>query len=692
MPTTPPEDVVRLVDTLVQRLREHSYRYYVLDDPSVSDAEYDALLRQLQRVEDEWPALRSPDSPTSRVGAAPAERFARVLHRQPMLSLANAMSEEDLGEFIGRLHRFLDLPADASPPLDFVCEPKLDGLAVELVYEGGALRVAATRGDGLVGEDVTANARTMKSVPLRLRSPGAGLSIPDLLEVRGEVFMRRADFDRFNVDQETRGEKVFANPRNAAAGALRQLDPAVTATRPLDIFIYGRGETRGLDVDTQWGFLESCRALGLKVNPLARRCRGADEVRAYVRDLGARRDALPYEIDGVVVKVDSFALQERLGAVSRSPRWAIAYKFEAHQEVTRLLDVRVQVGRTGALTPVAVLEPVRVAGVEVSSATLHNQGEIDRKDVRIGDHVVVRRAGDVIPEVVRVVTALRTGAERRFVLPDVCPACGTTVAREPDEAVARCINGRCPARLEGLVRHFVSRHAMDVDGIGTRLVQQLVARGLVKDVADLYALTREDWLSLERLADKSAENLLAALDRSRATTWARLLYALGIRHVGETVARLVAGAFSTMEELFGLDEERLQAVKGVGPEVARSVVEHFSRPENRAIVERLLLAGVNPVAEPARGLDATGGALRGRTLVLTGTLERFSREEATAAIERAGGRVTGSVSRKTSFVVAGADPGSKVEKARTFGVPVLDEAEFAALLAGAGAAAPVESA
>ncbi|NDY41825.1 NAD-dependent DNA ligase LigA [Dissulfurirhabdus thermomarina] len=666
-----PAEILERIQRLRREIDEHNYRYYVLDSPVISDAEFDALMHELRDLEARYPETVTPDSPTQRVGAAPADRFRKVPHAVPMLSLDDAFSEAEVREFDGRVRRQLGL--DASP--EYVVEPKMDGLAVELVYEAGRFVLGATRGDGTTGEDVTANLRTIRAVPLRLR-PAADL--PERLDARGEVFMTREGFAALNREREAAGEPPFANPRNAAAGSLRQLDPAVTAARPLDIFFYGVGEIRGWRPQTHWEVLEALRRWGLKVNPLVHRAQGIEAaIRARDR-LAAQRAALPYEIDGVVIKVNRLDYWERLGTRARSPRWAVAYKFAAEQAVTRILEIRLSVGRTGAVTPVALMEPVRVGGVRVRRATLHNEDEIRRKDVRVGDWVLVQRAGDVIPEVVKVLAERRTGAEVPFVMPRTCPVCGSRLVRGEGEVVWRCPNPECFPRLVRRVVHFASKGAMDIDGLGTKVAEQLVGVGLIRDVADIYSIEMSDLLSLDRFAERSARNLLEAIERSKATTLERLLYALGIRHVGEVGAQLLAAHFGSVEALMAASEEALQEVPGVGPEMARSVAAWFAEPANRRLVERLLAAGVRPAPPAARA----GAPLSGKTVVFTGGLSGLTREEAKRRVLAAGGRVASSVGRGVDFVVVGERPGSKLEKARRLGIRVIDEAEFLALLEG----------
>jgi DNA ligase (NAD+) len=664
----------------VARLRadiaHHDHRYYVLDDPEIADADYDALMRELQGLEAEHPELATPDSPSRRVAGAPAERFRSVEHRQPMLSLANCFDDTGLAEFDERVHKLLG-PAEVT----YDCEPKLDGLAVELVYLEGTLAEGSTRGDGVVGEDVTANLRTQRSVPLTLRRQAStalppAIPLPARLEVRGEVFLRKADFLRLNQAREREGEPSFANPRSAAAGSLRQLDAQVTAGRRLSLYLYELGAWEGPPFETHQAKLAWLASVGLPINPENRVVVGMDAVLAAHRDLLERRHALAYEVDGMVVKVDGEDARRRLGTVSRSPRWAVAFKFPAEEARTRVLAIEVNVGRTGALTPVAFLEAVQVGGVTVSRATLHNPGEVARKDVRVGDQVFVRRAGDVIPEITKVVTSVRTGEEHPYVFPDKCPVCGSATVMDEDGAILRCTGLACPAQLLGHLRHFASRGGMDIEGLGEKLCAQLVASGLVRRQADLYGLTVETLSALERMGEKSAENLVAALDRSRQPPLRRFLYALGIRHVGEATARTLAEAFGDVRPLYQASEEDLMRVKDVGPEMAHAIAAFFHDAQNRDNIDGLLAAGIHP--EPPG--KPSGGPFSGKTVVLTGTLEGMSREQAKEEVERRGGKVSGSVSRKTDLVVAGADAGGKLKTAHGFGVKVLDEAGFLDLL------------
>lgn len=668
-------DIIERARQLRADLHHHNHRYYVLDDPEISDAAYDRMLRELMALEAAHPELRTADSPTQRVGAPPLEQFETARHGQPMRSLDNAFSEAEVAQFGDRVARRLGVdPAE----IRYTAEPKLDGLAVELVYEDGRLVRAVTRGDGETGEVVTENIRTIRQVPLRLRTDAP----PPRLDVRGEVFITADGFRKLNRDRAAADQPVFANPRNAAAGSLRQLDSRVTATRPLEIFVYGVGAAEGFSPPTQGTLLEELRALGFRVNPLTRANIDLAEAAEFFRELADGRHDLPYEVDGLVLKVDRRDWQAALGERSRSPRWAIAWKFEAVQETSRILDIEVQVGRTGAVTPVARLEPVVVGGATVRNATLHNADEIRRKDVRIGDTVLIRRAGDVIPEVVKVVESARTGSEQPFGMPDTCPACGAGVVRPAGEAVTRCINVACPAQIKGRIRHFGGKGAFDIDGLGIKLVDQLVDRGLVKSPADLFALEPETLAALDRMGSTSAANLVRALASARRIDLDRFLVALGIRHVGETVARLLADRFGTLDGIMDAPLAELAAVEGVGPEIAESVRRFFDQPENREIVERLREAGVE--ARPRRTEPAaaapTPSPLAGKTVVLTGTLSGMTRGEAKRRVEAAGGKVTGAVSKKTDFVVAGDQPGSKADRAQTLGIPLLDETAFTAIL------------
>ncbi len=665
-----PQKITEQVLRLRDEIDHHNYRYYVLDDPEIPDIEYDRLLRELQRLEAEYPELITPDSPTQRVGAEPLEAFAQVEHALPMLSLDNAFSETEMEDFDRRVRERLDTDEE----IGYVAEPKLDGLAVSLRYEQGHLVQAATRGDGSRGEDVTLNVRTIPSIPLRLIGEGW----PELLEVRGEVYMPKAGFEALNEKARREGEKAFANPRNAAAGSLRQKDPAITAARPLAFFCYGFGQvSEGALAATHSESIKRLAAWGLRTSPELKPVQGAEGCLAYYRALGERRDSLEYEIDGVVFKVDRFDQQQQLGFVSRAPRWAVAYKFPASEEMTRLLAIDVQVGRTGALTPVARLEPVQVAGVTVTNATLHNEDEIRRKDIRIGDTVIIRRAGDVIPQVVGVVKERRPADAKEFAMPSACPVCGSEVERVEGEAVTRCSgNLYCPAQRKEAIKHFASRRAMDIEGLGDRLVEQMVDAGMIEDPAGLYALEADKIAAMERMGEKSAANLIDALETSKQTTLPRFLFALGIREVGEATARSLALHFGDLEPLQAASLEALQEVADVGPVVAEHVVAFFRQPHNLEIIAKLKQAGVR--WEPIE-VSKTALPLAGKTFVLTGTLSR-PRNEIKEQLQALGAKVAGSVSAKTDYLVAGADAGSKLEKAQSLEVVVLDEAALTVLL------------
>lgn len=672
-------------------IEHHNYLYYVLDQPEISDAEYDALMRELVQLEQQFPDLRTPDSPSMRVGAPPLQAFATHTHRQPMLSLDNAFGADDLRAFDQRIKRFLGMSPERQ--IEYVAELKIDGLAISLTYVEGVFVTGATRGDGLQGEDVTQNLRTIRAIPLRLRQPTGvpgslfderAVPVPSFVEVRGEVYLTHEEFRRINEEREQTGEPTFANPRNAAAGSVRQLDPSITARRRLSLFAYGLGAVEGVSFDSHWQILQALKTWGFPVNPHAKVCSGIEEVIAYCEQWTTRRQELNYDVDGMVVKVNSVMMQQDLGYVQRSPRWAIAYKFPAQQARTRIVEVRWQVGRTGALTPVAVMEPVEVGGVTVSRATLHNEDEIARKGVMIGDVVVIQRAGDVIPEVVSVVKEERDGDERPIVRPSVCPECGAPVEKPEGEAVARCVNLACPAQIVERIRHFTSRNAMNIEGFGDKWVQKLFEEGIIRDPADLYYLKKEDLLPLERMGEKLAENLLNSVQRSKQVPLSRFIYALGIRHVGERAAQLLADYLGSLDALMNATEGQLLQIPEIGPATAREIVEFFQREENRRVIQKMLDAGVAPVSERQKRSDAFAGL----TFVFTGALKRFTREQAEALVREMGGKASGSVSKQTSYVVVGESPGSKYQRALELGVPVLSEEEFVKMVERAGAGVP----
>jgi DNA ligase (NAD+) len=660
------------VEELRAQIDHHNYRYYVLDAPEVSDAEFDRLLRELRDLEARHPELLTPDSPTQRVGGSVGALFAPVRHSSRLLSLDNVFDDEELVAWRDRVLKGLGREPT------YVGEPKIDGVSIAVAYERGRLVRGATRGDGDVGEDVTANVRTIRAVPARLR----GDAPPDWLEVRGEVFLRVADFDRINLEMGAAGKPLFANPRNATAGLLRQKDPTVTAGRPLTVYFHGLIRIDGKSPPSYSATLAYLRELGLRTHPEAKTLATLDDVRAYVADMAARRHALEHEIDGAVIKVDRFADANELGATSKFPRWAIAYKFPPEEQTTKLRDIQVSVGRTGAVTPFAMLEPVRVGGVTISMATLHNAEEVVRKGVLIGDTVVVRRAGEVIPEVVAPIPSLRDGTERAFVMPQDCPVCGTPIVRPEDEAVARCPNLQCPAQVLARIVHFASRGAMDIEHLGERTAGEMLDRGLVATPADIFYLTPEQLGQLPNFKEKSIANLSAAIAAAKDRPIDRLLYGFGIRHVGSSAARALADAFGSIDKIAAAPAEEIAAVEGVGDVIAGAVRAYFDRPETKAQLERLRAAGVKLEEQRA----PRTGPLTGQTFVITGTLAAFSREEAKARIEAQGGKVTNSLSAKTSYLVVGESPGSKLDKATKLGVPTLDEAGFTKLLAGEPAA------
>jgi len=658
MVNTRDADLKRIAE-LREQLHYHNYRYYVLDDPVIEDSEYDQLMQELIRLESKYPETITPDSPTQRVGHPAAGGFDQVVHRIPLLSLANAFSREELAEFDERVRRW------AGQRVDYVCELKYDGLAVSLTYENGTFARGATRGDGQIGEDVTQNLRTIRSIPLKLAEPVS-------LDVRGEVFMPKQAYEILNREREAKGEPLFANPRNAAAGSLRQLDPKITASRRLDIFVYGIGGVSPDQIPTHWECLNRLKELGFKVSPYNKHCSSIEEVWEYVETWTEQRDSLPFAIDGIVVKVNSLAVQAQLGATAKSPRWAVAYKFPADQAVAQVLDIEVNVGRTGVVTPLAILTPTLIAGSTVSRATLHNEDYVKAKDIRIGDHVVIQKAGDVIPEIVRPLPERRKGDERVFAMPQACPACGQPLQRTPGEAAVRCVNLDCPAQAYERIIHFASRDAMNIEGLGPAVIKQLIDNQLIENPADLYELTFDQLIQLERFGEKSAQNLLDAIADSKQRTLANLIFALGIRHVGSEVARELAARFGSMERLRKATVEELTAIDTIGAKIASSIVSYFSREENNQLIDRLAALGVNMVENKTEGSQP----LAGLTFVLTGTLEQFSRQEAEEILRSLGAHVAGSVSKNTDYVVAGEKAGSKLAKAQQLGVKILNEQQF----------------
>ncbi|HCG98457.1 MAG: DNA ligase (NAD(+)) LigA [Candidatus Aquicultor primus] len=686
-------------EELRRQVNYHNYRYHVLDSPEISDDEYDVLIRELEAIESQHPELITPDSPTQRIGAEPSEAFQPVRHRSKMLSLANAFSRDELNDFFNRINmrlasvaylaegrdnepsdimrKFADssIPELGAEEVELVCELKIDGVAVSLVYENGVYESGATRGDGEVGEDITANIKTIQSLPLRLLHD----TPPETLEVRGEAYLSKEQFKQMNEEREEEGQALFANPRNAAAGSLRQLNPRVTAGRSLDIFIYGLGSISGVSFSNHWETLEFLRKAGLRVSAYSKKVNTMEEAYAYCEEWRERRHTLPFDIDGVVIKVNSFKHQEILGITSKSPRWAIAYKFPAEQQTTVLRDIELNVGRTGAVTPTAVLDPVVVAGSTVSRATLHNEDEIKRKDIRIGDTVIIQKAGDVIPEIVAPIVSKRTGKEREFVMPATCPVCGGDVVRPEGEAVARCVNINCPAVIFEHVQHFASRGAMDIDGLGESVARQLLDKSLIRDVADIYYLTKEELLIIEHFADKAADNLFSAIEVSKERPLARLLFALGIRHVGAHVAEVLAEYFGSVAALSRASHEELTGIDEIGPKIAESIVDFFGEERNTQVIEKLRRAGVKMeqavVARPEQ-------RFAGQTFVFTGTMSKLTRSEAEAIVKSMGAKASSSVSKKTAYVVAGEEAGSKYAKAKSLGVKILTEEEFMGLING----------
>jgi DNA ligase (NAD+) len=664
---------IKRIEELRGLINYHNRRYYQQDDPEISDVEYDRLMKELVDLEQQFPEIDVSDSPTQRVGAAPLEKFSTIPHLTPMLSLANAFSEQDISDFGDRTKRFLSTHEN----ITFVAEPKLDGTAVNLIYENGTFTVGATRGDGTVGEDITQNLKTIHTIPLQIRK-SEDLPIPERIEIRGEVYIEIEPFKKLNKRRLKEGEPPFANPRNAAAGSLRQLDSKITAKRPLDIFCYGIGLVTGHTFNKHWDVLQTLSRWGFIVNRHIKQAKDIHECIEYYHHLNQLRRDLPYEIDGVVIKVDDLDIQERLGFVSRSPRWAIACKFAATQETTVIEDIKVQIGRTGVLTPVATLRPVQVGGVTVSRATLHNMDEIEKKDIRIGDTVIIRRAGDVIPEVVKVIVSKRKGTERKFNIPETCPdpGCSSKVVRLEGEVAYRCINMACPAQIREHIAHFASRGGMDIEGLGEKIVTQLVDTHMIRDAADLYFLTKDKLSTLERMAEKSASNLLEAIERSKSPPLEKFIYALGIRHVGEHMAKVLAKSFLTLDRLMQATEDDLLTIKDIGPEVAGSISRFFSERSNIKVIEKFKRAGVKPI-EKALPKDTR---LSGKSFVFTGILSNLTRNEAKQLVESLGASATDSVTKNTDYVVAGESPGSKLEKARDSGVMIIDEEEFLNLI------------
>jgi len=680
------KNIKKEIEELREVIRYHNRRYYVLDDPEISDAEYDRLFQKLLKLEAQHPAFVTEDSPSQKVGAEPQKTFSEVRHRQPMLSLENGFRGQDIFDFDARIKRFL---GDESS-LDYVVEPKIDGLAVEIVYEKGVFAVASTRGDGYVGENVTLNIKTILTVPLTLNQPKDAPPVPELLEVRGEVYMETEAFAAMNRQRVDKGLPPFANPRNAAAGGLRQLDPKVTAKRPLNMFCYGVGELSPSNFETHRQLMMSLQRWGLRVNrPHIKVFGTVNETIDYCAHLEETREDFPFEIDGAVIKVNSLDIQSQLGQKSRSPRWALAYKFKPTQETTKIKEIHVQVGRTGALTPVAYLEPAELGGVLVKRATLHNQEEINKKDIREQDTVIVQRAGDVIPEVVASIKSKRTGSEKRYVMPENCPVCGTRVVKKDSEVIMRCPNPSCPAQMRASLKHFVSKGAMNIDGMGEKLIAQLFDRGLVRKESDIYSLRFEDLIQLDKIEEKSANNLLRAIENSNKTTLAKFLFALGIRHVGEHISQILADHFGKLESIQSASLEDLEyrkgkkgskdtGIKGIGEEIANSVVSYFKDGSNRLNIEHLLDAGI----ELEESDSSTQSPLTEKTFVLTGSLSSLKRSEAAVYIRGLGGRVSSSVGNSTDFLVVGESPGSKLKKAEDLGIPVLNEDEFLRLLEG----------
>lgn len=667
--------------TLREEIQYHNYRYYILDDPEISDIEYDRLFQKLLEIEKSHPELIVPESPSQRVGAPIQGGFKTVKHSMPMLSLENGFSEDEIREFEERIKRLLAHQGITNNTINYIVEPKMDGLAVELIYENALLKTASTRGDGYTGEDITSNVKTIKSIPLRLLPWKDNSPPPHYIEIRGEAYMEKRAFRNLNKKREENNEPPFANPRNAAAGSVRQLDPGITARRPLMFFSYGLGRIDGWTFDSQFELLTTINKWGSRVNTkFIKKCNTINEAISHCQYLESMRHDLEYEIDGAVIKVDSISLQRALGEKSRSPRWALAYKFEPVQATTRILKINVQVGRTGALTPVALLETVEVGGVMVSRATLHNQEEIERKDIREGDTVIIQRAGDVIPEVVKVIASKRTGKEKPFKMPDKCPVCGSELIERAGDVVLRCSNPDCPAQVKGLIKHFVSKDAMDIDGLGDKIIDQLLDKGLIKDTADLYDLRLEDLLHLEKMAEKLGTNILNAIENSKNTTLPRFIYSLGIRHVGEHTAHVLAEKYRDLDRLANVSREDLLSVNEIGPEIADSVISYFSNEENITRIQRLFEAGIKISEMPSRSEETKEHIFSGKSIALTGTLTSISRQKAKKFIEERKGKVSNSISGKTDYLILGESPGSKLSKAKELGITILNEKEFLDIL------------
>ncbi len=664
------EEPQRIINALRDEIAKHNYYYYIKDNPIVSDAQYDRLMRNLEALEKKFPELITEDSPTQRIGAPLEGGFSTVEHGERMLSLQDAFGYQELKDFLNRVYKDLEMSEDQ---VEFVCELKIDGSAVSLVYEDGKFVRGATRGDGILGEDITSNLKTIRAIPLRLFAK-SGLKIPSRLEVRGEVYLAKDEFKRINTEREEEGFPTFANPRNAAAGSLRQIDPRNTAGRRLNIFVYGAVNTGELNISTQYEMLNYLSEAGLKVNPNIKKVTGFNQIKNYLDNWGEKRKNLLYETDGVVIKVDSFSLQQKLGQTSRNPRWAIAYKFPPEEEVTRIVDIKVSVGRTGALTPVAVLKPVKVAGSTISHATLHNEDEIKRKGVMIGDWVVIHKAGDVIPEIVKVIKERRDGSQKKFKMPKRCPICGSEVVKPEGEVALRCTSIACPAQQYERIVHFTSKGAMDIEGLGPAIVDKLLAKKLIKDPSDIYYLKYDDIYSLENFKEKSTRNLLASIEKSRKRPLGRLLFALGIRYVGSHTAEVLSGVFADLDSLMGAGYEKIEEVREIGPKIAESIVTFFRQEQNLKVIEKLRKAGVNFGSASKKIIEKE--AFAGKTFVLTGKLNDFSRDEATGIIESFGGRVTSSVSRSTDAVLVGEDPGSKLDDARKYSIKLISEEEF----------------